>query len=165
MPSTSARGGAYYASAAGAFGEVRGLQNPNDLLGVIFSMPLTRRAERDNYRASRIRKDQAAVLVKQRQELVLREIDDAIKTARTSLQRVAATREAVDYARAALEAEEKKLAAGTSTSFVVLQLQSDLAQRAVEELRAKADYNIAVAQLRFVEASVLDHHKVKVEIK
>jgi len=67
------------------------------------------------------------VLVKQREELVLREIDDAIKTARTSLQRVTATREATEYARAALEAEEKKLAGGTSTSFVVLQLQTDLA--------------------------------------
>jgi outer membrane protein TolC len=134
-------------------------------VGAIFSVPLTRQAERANYRASKARKGQVGVLVKQREELVLREIDDAIKTARTSLQRVTATREATEYARAALEAEEKKLAGGTSTSFVVLQLQTDLATAAVNELRAKADYNVAVSQLHFVEASLLERHKIQLEIK
>lgn len=152
-------------SSAGAFGELRSRSSPNDLLGVIFSMPLSRTAERANYKASKLRKQQAQVLVKQREELVLREIDDAIKSAITSLEKVTATREAVEYARAALDAEEKKLAAGKSTTYVVLQLQSDLATAAAAEIRAKADYNIAVSRLNFYEGRTLDRHKIQIEIK
>jgi outer membrane protein len=153
------------ASSAGAFGQIRSRLTPNDFLGVVFSVPLSRTSDRANYKASKVRKAQAEVLVKQREEVILREIDDALKTARTSLERITATREATAYARAALEAEEKKLAAGTSTSYVVLQLQGELASAAVDELRAKADYSIALAQLHFVEASVLQRYKIDIEIK
>jgi outer membrane protein len=152
-------------SAAGAYGDIRSRNNPNDLLGVIFSVPLSRKGDRENYRASKTRKAQAEVVVKQREEVVLREIDDAVKTARTSLQRITATRQATEYAQAALEAEEKKLAAGVSTAYVVLQLQGELAAAAVDELRAKADYNIAVAQLHFVEGSVLERNQIQIELK
>jgi outer membrane protein len=152
-------------SAAGAFGQIRSRSDPNDLLGVIFSVPLSRTTERANYKASKVRKEQAQVLVKQREELVLREIDDAIKSAITYLEKVSATREAVEYAKAALDAEEKKLAAGKSTAYVVLQLQSDLATAAVAEIRAKADYNIAVSQLNFVEGRTLERNRIQVEIK
>jgi outer membrane protein len=152
-------------TSAGAFGQIRSRLTPNDFLGVVFSVPLSRTGDRANYKASKVRKAQAEVLVKQREEVILREIDDALETARTSLQRITATREATAYARAALEAEEKKLAAGTSTSYVVLQLQGDLATAAVNELRAKADYSIALAQLHFVEGSVLERNKIQIEIK
>lgn len=152
-------------SAAGAFGQIRSRTDPNDLLGVIFSMPLSRTTERASYKASKLRKQQAQVLVKQREELVLRQIDDATKSAITSLEKVTATREAVEYARAALDAEEKKLAAGKSTTYVVLQLQSDLATAAAEEIRAKAEYNKAVSLLNFYEGRTLERNKIQIEIK
>jgi outer membrane protein len=152
-------------SSAGAFGEIRGRNNPNDLMGIIFSVPLSRTTDKANYKTSKLRKAQAEVLLKQREEVILRDIDDAIKTARSSLEKVTAAREATEYAKAALDAEEKKLGAGTSTAFVVLQLQGELASAAVDELRAKADYNIAVAQLQFVEGSVLERGKISIEVK
>ncbi|MCX6905968.1 MAG: TolC family protein [Verrucomicrobia bacterium] len=152
-------------SSAGAFGQMRSLSNPNDLLEVIFSVPLTRTAERANYRASKLKRAQANVLVKQLEEAILKSIDDAVKNVRTKLESITATREATVYAQAALEAEEKKLVAGKSTAYVVLQLQSDLATAAAAEIRAKADYNIALAQLYFVEGSALERNKIAIEIK
>jgi len=152
-------------SAGNAFGQIRSRNNPNDLIGLIFSMPLSRTSERANYKTSQLRKSQAIIVVKQREETVLKQIDDAVKNARTSLQRVTATRLATEYSRAALEAEEKKLAAGKSTAYVVLQLQSDLANAAIAELQAKVNYNKSLAQLRFAEGSTLERNKIQIDLQ
>ena len=52
-----------------------------------------------------------------------------------------ATKAARVLAERRLEAEEKKFAAGMSTSFEVFQAQRDLAQARSNELRAVLDYN------------------------
>ena len=91
--------------------------------------------------------------------------ENAIATARTSFQRVDATREARVYAEAALGAEQKKLESGKSTSFEVLRLQRDLTSARSAEIRALADYNIALAQIALNEGTTLDRRHVTLEIK
>jgi outer membrane protein TolC len=136
---------------------------PNDMIGAIFSMPLSRARERANYRSSQEVRDQFRVRIKQREELVLREIDDAYRMARSAYDRVQATRKAVEFAQAAVAAEEQKLAAGRSTPFVVLSLQGNLANAQSTEWRARAECLKACAQLEFAEASILERHQIQVE--
>lgn len=152
-------------SASDTLGQIRGFNNPSEAIGVIFSMPIGRVNERASYASSKESRAQAMIKLKKLEELVLRQIDDAVKNVKTSLESVAATRLAREYAQAALEAEEKKLAAGRSTLYVVLQLQGDLAATASAELRAKANYNQALAQLYFVEGTTLDRSRFTLEIK
>ena len=71
-------------------------------------------------------------------------------------QQVNATRDARIYAEDALAAERKKLENGKSTSFIVLQLISNLTTARVNEIQALANYNIAVAQLALDEGNTLD---------
>ncbi|MCX6885799.1 MAG: TolC family protein, partial [Verrucomicrobia bacterium] len=80
-------------------------------------------------------------------------------------QRVGATREARIYAEAALEAEQKKLASGKSTSFEVLRLQRDLTTSRSSEIRSLADYNIALAQLAQYEGTTLERRHVNLNIR
>jgi len=61
--------------------------------------------------------------------------------------------------------EEQKLAGGKSTLFFVLQLQGELATSRSAEIRSKADYNRAVSQLRFAEATLLEQSQLDIEIK
>jgi len=68
----------------------------------------------------------------------MREISDAVHTARSRFDRVALTRRARVLSEAALAAEEQKLAGGKSTPFFVLQLQNDLAAARSNEFRSKA---------------------------
>ena len=68
-------------------------------------------------------------------------------------------------AEAALEAEQKKLENGKSTSFFVLQLQRDLTARRSDEIRSLADYNNALAQLALVEGSVLERNRLSLDFK
>ena len=153
------------ASLSAAGGQIADGDAPSDVLGIVLSLPLSRVSERGNYRISKHTRAQAELRVKQYEEQVLREISDAVHTARARLERVALTRRARELSDAALEAEGQKFAGGKSTLFFVLQLQSDAAATRSIELRAKADYNQAVSQLRFAEATLLENKGIAVECR
>ncbi|MEW6302492.1 MAG: TolC family protein [Verrucomicrobiota bacterium] len=149
-------------------GALGGIQDGNNVpysVGFVFSIPLNNTAARNRYKATKVDIQRALLELKKQEQSIVVEIDDAVKLARTNFERVDATRQARLYAEAALEAEEKKLANGKSTSFVVLQLQRDLTAARSSELRALADYNRALAQLSRNEGVILEKNQVNIEVK
>ena len=138
---------------------------PKDMVSGTLTIPLTRRTDRANYRNQRATKAQYIVKLKQKEESVVKEIDDAVQNVKSSLERVHATRFATQYAEAALDAETKKLAAGKSTAYFVLSLQTSLASAQADEIRAKTDYMKNLATLSFREASTLDRKHIVVDIR
>ena len=147
-----------------AFDQIRGQNNPFWTVGGQMTVPLGNTAARHNYRAAKVTKDQIALQLKQLQQNILITIENDVAVARTALLRAKATREARLYAAAALDAEQKKLDNGKSTSFVVLQLQSNLTSAQSAEIRALADYNIALAQLALDEGTTLERRHVALEV-
>jgi outer membrane protein TolC len=129
------------------------------------TMPLSQTSSRNNYRAAKATKEQIALTLRQLEQGVMIQIENAIASVNTSFQRVGATREARIYAEAALEAEQKKLASGKSTSFEVLRLQRDLTTSRSSEIRSLADYNIALAQLAQYEGTTLERRHVNLNIR
>src|SRR5206468_5501661 len=99
---------------------------PNWSAGAIFSVPLSRTAERNNYQRSKVEKQQALLKLKQLEQQIIIDIDDAVARTRSDFERITATRQAREFAEAALQAEQTKLENGKSTSFIVLQLQNTL---------------------------------------
>ena len=137
--------------------------NPSYSVGIVFSVPLGNRTARNNYKATQAAKKQSLLSLKKAEQSVMVEIDNAVGQAQTSYQRVIATRQASIFAKAAMEAEETKLAHGKSTSFVVLQLQRDYTSAQASEKRALADYNIALSNLSLAEGSTLERHHIVVQ--
>jgi outer membrane protein len=153
------------ASFSEAFRQIERGDAPSDLVGVILTFPLSLTAERANFRASKELHAQAVLRVRQKEELVMREVSDAIQTARYSFEQAQAARRAAQYAEEALKAEEQKLVGGKSSIFFVLQLQTDLTTSRLAEAQARAAYNKAVAQLRFAEGSILDENGINIELR
>ncbi|MBC8000976.1 MAG: TolC family protein, partial [Opitutaceae bacterium] len=118
-----------------AFDDVGDRDNPTYTLGVVLSMPLSNRGPRNRYRASQATYDQQMLSLKNQEQTILVTIDDSIKRVQSSFERVGSTREARVYSEAALDAEQKKLENGKSTSFNVLQLQRDLTDARSQEIR------------------------------
>ncbi len=150
---------------AGALGNIRDTENPFWYYGAQIRYPIGSRVERNNYKTSKVQKKQAELLLKQKEQTVLVEIDDAVKQIRSSFERITATRDARLFAESALDAEQKKLENGKSTSYEVLLKQRDLTRARFDEIQALAEYNIAIAQLAFREGTTLDRHKLNVTIK
>ncbi len=137
---------------------------PTHRFGASMTIPLGNRVARSRYRSNKVMEEQLLLTLKSQEQGIMIEIDNAIKQASSSYDRVQATRKASEYAQAALEAEQKKLENGKSTSFVVLQLQNDLTSARSSELRAVADYNNALAELSFRDATTLNRHQIDWEV-
>ncbi len=65
----------------------------------------------------------------------------------SNFQSIQAYRTARELAAKKMTAEEKRLAVGLSTSYLVLQYQRDYAQALGDEIKALKDYNISLAKL------------------
>ena len=89
-------------------------------------------------------------------------IDNAILVAQSALEGIQSTKQARIYAEQALDAEQKKLENGKSTTFEVLRLQRDLTTASSNEVRALLDYHAAMAVLFQDEGSTLDRLGIKV---
>jgi outer membrane protein len=128
--------------------------------GAQFSMPLSNVGARNTYKAGKVTLKQLLLQLKQLEQTVMVQIDNAVKQAESDFQAVEAQREARIHAEAALDAEQKKYAVGKSTTFVVLQLQNTLTSDRAAEIRALANYNEDLANLAAEEGSTLERNGV-----
>ena len=139
--------------------------NPSYSYGIVFQTPLGWRRERNALKAAKLQRDALQWQFVQLRQSIQTGIDNALTSARANFERAGATRQATAFAQAALDAEMKKMEAGRSTPFQVLQLQRDLTNRRFEEIRALADYNKALAELSFAEGTILDRNKIAIDIR
>ncbi|HXI51310.1 MAG TPA: TolC family protein [Candidatus Saccharimonadales bacterium] len=147
------------------FGDWRSGEKPFWGVGATFGIPLGNRAARERYRQGKVTADQLVLLLKQKEESILIEIDEAVNAVRTTREQVQSTAAARRFAEEALSAEQKKLDSGKSTSFVVLQLQRDLTSASSQEIRALADYNKAQAELSRAEGTTLERRRINLIVK
>jgi outer membrane protein len=148
---------------SGVFGDISRRDSPFYFVGTAITIPLGNRGARENYEIGKAEQERALVSLKRLEQDIMVQIGVAVEQARTALQQVDSTREARRFAEVALEAEQRKLETGKSTSFIVLQLQRDLTAARVAELQALADYNRALAQLALREGTTLRRHGVELE--
>ena len=139
--------------------------NPFYSVGAVLTVPLGNGAARNNYKITKEQKKQALLQLKKLEESILIQIDDSVAQVRNAYERVDATREARRYAEEALDAEQKKLENGKSTSFVLLRVQRDLTAARQAEIRALSSYQKALSNLYFNEGTTLERNKIRVDFK
>jgi outer membrane protein TolC len=139
--------------------------HPDYYYGVVVSYPLGNVSARNNYHASQAAKQVAQLQLKKAEQAILVAVADAINQVESRYAQVDSTRNARVYAEAALAAEEKKLANGLTTTFIVLQMQEILTAALTAEAQALVDYNKALAQLAFAEGTTMERHHFKLQTK
>ncbi len=129
------------------FRAARGSDDASWSTGVVVRIPLGGRAE--SARASQARLDlQAAELdFLQVRQTILLEWEERRGAVLVGEKRYAAAQDAARFARETLDAEVERLNAGTSTTFVVAQLQRDLVSAELAGLRALSDWRVAWIEL------------------
>src|SRR5439155_22375402 len=101
----------------------------------------------------------------QLQQEVLKDVDTAGKRAETAFKQISSTHKAAQYAQSALEAMQIEFLAGTKTSYFVLDQQRLLTRARSAEIRALADYNIALARLALTEGTILEKNQIELRAK
>ena len=102
---------------------------------------------------TRLERTQTETTLRQLELNIATQVRDAGRQLVANSKRVDATRAARVLAQRRLEAEEKKFAAGMSTSFEVFQAQCDLALSRSNELRAVLDYNQSQVDFETVQVA------------
>ncbi len=129
-------------------------------VGGVFSIPLPNRTGQGNLEAAKLEVTRQLVELKRLEQSIMVEVDNAAGQVETAAKRIEATGVARRLARETLIAGETRLRAGAATTFEVLQFQRDLATAAIAEIRAKADYNIAVARYQQATATTLQRQGI-----
>jgi outer membrane protein TolC len=130
-----------------ALGDLQGTDRPFYTYGGRISVPLSNVRARSNYKADKANMQQLVLALKQLEQNTLILIDNDIGTIRANYDQVQATRAAREYEEAALDAEQKKLESGKSTTYTVLQVQRDLTTARGNEIQALDTYNKSLSQL------------------
>ena len=138
---------------------------PTYSYGAQLTFPIGNISARATYKKSKLAMEQYVVMLKKLEQAIMTTIDNDINQARSSYQQVAATSAAREYATDALDAEQKKLQSGKSTTYTVLQMQRDLTTASGNEIQALATYNKALAQLSLDEGSTLQRLHINLEVK
>jgi outer membrane protein TolC len=138
-----------------AIDEVFGRDFPNWRVGVQFAYAIPNRSAKASAASARISKEQALASFRRLELNVAAEVRTAARAVESGFKRVQSTGAARVLAAQRLDAEEKKFAAGMSTNFLVTQAQRDLADAESAELRAVAEYRIAIVNFGRVQESGL----------
>lgn len=139
-------------------------KTPGYTYGANITVPLGNRAARANYKSAKAQSEEAELSLRQTEQTILIDIDNAIKQANSDFQSIQATRAAREYSEQALSAEQKKLDVGKSTSFEVLTLQNTLTSARLDEINAIASYNKDLSKLSQEEGTILDRFNLKVSV-
>jgi outer membrane protein TolC len=148
-----------------AFDQYGTANRPFYSYGGQLSVPLSNVGPRNTLKSDKAVEQQYLLKLKQLEQNVMVEIDNAVKQAQSAWESVGATKQQRIYAEAALDAEQKKYAVGKSTTFTVLQLQNNLTAARSQEIRALANYNEALSNLAQQEGSTLERRNLDVTVK
>ncbi len=121
------------------------------LIGLSLKIPLQNRAAIGARQQSQLLQQQALIEIKQKEQSILAEVDNAIGQVLTNQKRVESTQTAREFIEETVEAEEEKFKQGSSTTFTLLRLQRDYSDAKSKEIRSKIDLEKALAELHRVQ--------------
>lgn len=151
----------------GGYGAALGNMFKNDFrtwqVGVQISLPLRNRRAKADLGKSLEQDRRIDLQTRQLMQNIEVEVRNAVQSVETAKMRIDASEAATKYARQQLEGEEKKFAAGLQSVYFVLDRQNQLSVAQVNELRAKADYNIAISNLQRVMSTTLSSNSIELK--
>jgi outer membrane protein len=124
---------------------------PDWTVGVQIAYPLGSSTSHANLARARLEYQQAQTQLKNMQLQIATQVRESGRNVQTNQKRVQSARASRELQEKKLEAEEKKQAAGMSTSFFVFQAQRDLAQARTAEIQAISDYNKSLVDFEAVQ--------------
>jgi outer membrane protein len=126
---------------------------PQWSFGVQIGYPLGASTAHANLARANLEYQQAQTQLKNMQLQIATQVRDAARSVNTNQKRVQSARASRELQEKKLEAEEKKLAAGMSSSFFVFQAQRDLSLARTTEIQAISDYNKSLVDFEAVQVA------------
>jgi outer membrane protein len=139
-----------------SFDDLRDRNQKNWSLSLTLSVPIGNRQAIASFTEAEHRVNQARYDLLRLEQAARIEVRNAVRTVETNLKRVKAAQVNVRLQREKLAAEQKKFENGMSTSFQVLQFQTDLTTAESRENQAIVDFNKSLVDLERAKGTLLE---------
>lgn len=126
-------------------------------VGVQASVPIGNRAARGAHQRARINSRQAEERRKQAHMALMMQVHFACRNVATSRALVESNQQTVRLQEINVDAEERRLRIGITTSYQVLRVQEDLTAAQAQQLQARIVFEKALVDLQLAEGSLLDN--------
>ena len=147
-------------SGTDAFGDALEQQNHSWQVDFSFSYPWGQKADKARYRQSLATLSREEVRLRQIEQTIEVQVRSAVRSVETNIESVKLATLASNLSLKQYELEKARFDAGLSTSYRVLQAQTDLDTARVNELQAKVTLHTALAALHRIEGSSLQRYSV-----
>lgn len=151
----------------GGYGTALGNMFKNEFrtwsVGIQFNFPLRNRTAKANLGKTIEQGRQIDLQTRRTMQAIELDVRNAVQSVETAKMRIEAAKAATEYARQQLVGEEKKFAAGLSSTFFILDRQNQLSLAQFTELQALADYNKSVATLQRVMSTTLSSNDIEIK--
>jgi outer membrane protein TolC len=117
---------------------------PDASISVQVDIPLGRRQARGDLGVAQVQQRDASYRLQQMRDRVMVDVLNATTALETAASRIQAARAGLQAATTQLQQEQDRFTAGTSTNFLVLTRQNDLAQARLSEISAATQYRQAL---------------------
>jgi outer membrane protein TolC len=124
------------------------LDYPSYRMGVALSLPLRNRTANANIGRSLVEAERIANNRAQQEILIEAEVRNALQSLRSTESRLEAATRAREAAEELYASEVRQFRAGTTTFYLVLQRQTDLATARGRELQARTELNRAISEFQ-----------------
>ena len=101
--------------------------------------------------ATRLQQQQERRALREQELIIATAVREAGRQVQTNLKRVEATRVARELMDRRLEAQQKRMTVGLSTTFELFQAQRDISSARVNELNALIDYNRSLVDFEAIQ--------------
>ncbi|HEV2765753.1 MAG TPA: TolC family protein, partial [Pyrinomonadaceae bacterium] len=137
----------------------------NFRVGVNINLPFRNRTARAALGRTLVEEERIRVQREQLEQLIQVDVRNALQLVRTAESRLRAAASARNASEQQYESERRKLDAGQSTVFLVLERQTALTNARGNELRAQTELNKAVAELQRATGNALEANRVEVRVR
>lgn len=133
----------------------------NWTLGLNYSMPWGRRADKARYRQQQISVNSQKLRIEQLQQQLVVSVRQAVRSIETQIAVVDAASRTTELSSRQYEQQKTRYDAGLATAFVVLQAQDALENARFAELGAKLQLRRAATELRRLEGTAIERYRIK----
>jgi HAE1 family hydrophobic/amphiphilic exporter-1 len=150
--------GGYFTS----LGNLAAFDYPSFRIGVSIAIPWGNRVAKANLARSQVEADRIANNRAQVEQIIVAEVRNALQALRSSESRLSSATDARIAAEELYASEQRQFRGGTSTFYLVLQRQNDLAAARGRELQARTDLNKAISEFQRSIGATLTSNNVTV---
>jgi outer membrane protein len=133
----------------------------NWAVGVSYSLPWGRRADRANFRTQSNNLSSQRIRLEQLEQQLLVQVRATVRSVETQLAAVEIAGRATELASRQYDQQKARYDAGLSTARLLLQFHEDLEARRFDELNAKLQLRRAIAELNRFEGTSLERFRVQ----